>query len=162
MAAARALLIFTAAFELVALARVHVLGHPVSAVMPLLTPAADEPSFVRLWTLLAAVLCVVRVSQAAAMLNRAAWRAVALIHVVELAYFVAELSSSTSAAGRALAAAGRALVHGDAAPLVAAAPIVVVLAFIVLNAASFTYCWLATPDAAAAKAGPKGATAKRD
>lgn len=147
-----------AAFEVVALARVHLLGHPVSAVVPLLGPTANEPSFVRLWTWMAAVLCVVRASQLAVMNDRRAWRTLALVHIVELAYFVAELVSPTSASGGALVAAGGALLHGDTAPLVAISPVATFVAGVVLNAAAFTYCWLSTPVGKGAKTAP----AKRD
>ena len=159
--ATRALLMVMAAFEAVALARVHLLGHPVSAVVPLLSSAANEPSFVLLWTWMAAVLCVVRASQLAAMNDRRAWRTLALIHIIELAYFVAELCSPTSASGRALLAAGGALLLGDAAPLVAIAPVATFIAGVVLNAAAFTYCWLSTPAGKVAGT-PKAAPAKRD
>ena len=153
------LLAFMSIFEIVALARVHLLGHPLSAIVPTITSPAS-PQMVRIWSWMAAVLALTRGSQLFGMHDRSAWRSLALIHIAELAYFVIEMGSPGGKGDAVLAAFQTLVLRFDTTPMAAVTEPTVFLFGLIMNAVVFTVCWFRTPASGSRSGG--GGRSKRD
>lgn len=82
----RAWLAITVIFELIAIARIYVLGHPLKEVLPL--HGADGPAhFVRYWAFVAALLAVIRLGTILHIESKASWFTTAATHVLELCVY---------------------------------------------------------------------------